>query len=710
MEILRKLLVIVLAIGPLPALSVKEIWRWQRGTSAQDVVRAAAVDSAGDLFLTGYSIGNSSNFVAFKVNGSTGQTIWEWQDETTGNDRLQAAAVDSAGNLLAGGWTESDWLGANLGLKDFVSVKLDGETGEILWTYQWGTTGLDTIESAAVDPLDNVIFGGYTNGNLSGIVKGEYDIVATKLDGATGEEIWRWQNGTTAADILYATAVDSAGDIFLGANSYGNFSGISEGDADFVVFKLDGSTGLELWRWQNGTTGFDRIVDASVDFADNIILGGYYDEYLDGINTGKHDMAVFKLEGEDGNGLWLWEAGTTNWTDEVNAVAVDEAGDIYCGGYSYSDFSGINAGDTDFVAVKLDGISGKEMERWQSGTGSTDRILATAVDSKGDLFAAGYTEGDYLDGNAGDLDFVAFKLEFTQVASTPAPSPSPPSSDDIDVFMVSVASAAAVVVLCIMGCILARWRWSRLHLGMIGPKEVDSVVEPGGPVQRDVIANDVGSQQSNESPPPWDPAWDGPGLTAPASANPALVPVEQLHEDKTDGAETEICDCTTPPSSNLSLTLETARAVAAAAGSVAANSTVPLLAEAATLVKVLIELVSDYRGSDDAMQDTIRWCKSMVGMLEYAQRFLKEHESEHALALVEDVRSSIQSLVEIVKSYNRRGTISKFLTSSLCLKRKKEAETTMEKAMLRLQEFPEKKGGGEVELAKSKQGMLSVKY
>ena len=55
-----------------------------------------------------------------------------------------------------------------------------------------------SLAAVMVDGDTSVVMTGLTHGNFSGAVNGSYDMVAIKLDAATGTEIWRYQVRTRA--------------------------------------------------------------------------------------------------------------------------------------------------------------------------------------------------------------------------------------------------------------------------------------------------------------------------------------------------------------------------------------------------------------------------------------------------------------------------------------------------------------------------------
>ncbi|CAM9751516.1 unnamed protein product, partial [Choristocarpus tenellus] len=345
-----------------------ELWYWQVGTEATEWIFATALDSAGDLFVGGYTEGIfnvttsvhdddgvvDEDFVAVKINGTTGETLWQWQDGTIEADIGQAAAVDSTGNFFLAGDTYDDWDGINAGKMDFAAVKLNGQTGKEIWRWQDGTLWYDSIWGAGIDPEDDLLLGGHSSSSFSGTSKGDFDFVSIKLNGETGLEMWRWQNGTEDEDWINDAAVDQEGNIFLTGYTYGSLGGVNNvGKSDFVAMKLDGALGIELWNWQAGTVWEDNILSCAIDPYGDVILGGHTTGVYSTLHAGDlYDLVAIKINGVMGNEIWRWQHGTLT-IDSVFTVDVDPAGNVLLGGDTFGDFGGSNVGSYDFLAVKL---------------------------------------------------------------------------------------------------------------------------------------------------------------------------------------------------------------------------------------------------------------------------------------------------------------------------------------------------------------------
>ena len=116
-------------------------------------------------------------------------------------------------------------------------------------------------------------------------------------------------------------------------------------------------------------------------------------------------------------------SGTKQWTkqlgsssaDYATGVAVDSSGNVYAAGYTNGDLDGSNAGGWDLFVVKYNS-SGTKQWTQQLGSSGGDGAYGVAVDSSGNVYAAGTTKGA-LDGNtnAGSYDLFVVKYNSSGV-------------------------------------------------------------------------------------------------------------------------------------------------------------------------------------------------------------------------------------------------------------------------------------------------------
>jgi hypothetical protein len=149
-----------------------------------------------------------------------------------------------------------------------------------------------------------------------------------------------------------------------------------------------------------------------VDANRNVYLGGYTDGGLDG-NTliGQHDLFVVKYNAA-GNKVWTREFGAPGANAYVYALAVDAQGNAYVAGNTDAGLDGNSLiGVRDAFLTKYD-TAGNRIRTIEIGAvGQQVNIYSMAVDSNGNVYAAGQTSGG-LDGNGETGSTDLFYMEF----------------------------------------------------------------------------------------------------------------------------------------------------------------------------------------------------------------------------------------------------------------------------------------------------------
>ena len=289
------------------------------------------------------------------------------------------------------------------GDKDLVLVK-DSPAGTRLWTRELGTTRLERAYGVAIDPAGNAVVTGYTNGDLDGAHAGNTtdDVFVAKFD-PNGNLTWLRQFGVAAvADRGYALATDAAGNVYVTGYTRGNLGATNVGDKDVYIAKLDPS-GAQLWLQQFGSAGEDKAWGVAAT-SDGIRVGGMTSGAL-GTPAGALDGWVARYDAA-GNRAWLQQFGTAA-NEEVWGLTADAAGNTYVAAYSAGDFDGPLAGDKDLVAARFD-AAGTLTWKDQLGTDLNDKSAAVALDGAGNLYVAGFSDGD-LEGSVGKFDSVLVK-------------------------------------------------------------------------------------------------------------------------------------------------------------------------------------------------------------------------------------------------------------------------------------------------------------
>lgn len=73
---------------------------------------------------------------------------------------------------------------------------------------------------------------------MAGASQGAFDFAAVLLDGLSGNELFRWQNGTVGDDVIEFAQFDSAGGLYFGGFSSAAWEG-GAGDEDVIALKFE---------------------------------------------------------------------------------------------------------------------------------------------------------------------------------------------------------------------------------------------------------------------------------------------------------------------------------------------------------------------------------------------------------------------------------------------------------------------------------------
>ncbi len=161
------------------------LWTRQIGTSDEDRGRDVAVDSAGSAFISGSTQGslggpNAGRDDAFLARyDASGTLLWTRQFGTSMYDYGNAVALDSAGNVYISGITWGSLFGPNVGEYDIFLAKYDA-LGALLWTRQNGMSESDFSSSVAVDGAGNAYVTGSTESSLGRPNAGGKDLFLAK--------------------------------------------------------------------------------------------------------------------------------------------------------------------------------------------------------------------------------------------------------------------------------------------------------------------------------------------------------------------------------------------------------------------------------------------------------------------------------------------------------------------------------------------------
>lgn len=230
--------------------------------------------------------------------------------------------------------------------------------------------GPDLFRAVAIDSANNVIAAGTTTR-----LNRDRGFVVAKLSGLDGSLLWRVEIDGMANgdDDAFAVAVDSNDDVLAVGHV------VRDQDVDFIVTKLAGSDGAELWRRiLNGPRdNTDVARSVAIDRADDVVVAGVIN---DAITSG--NFAVIKFSGINGATQWTW----TTPLGDAHTVAVNSQNEIIAGGST----------DGGFTVVKIDSNGGLVWrQEIPHSACCRDNVFSVAIDSHDDVFAAGSRQQDF---------------------------------------------------------------------------------------------------------------------------------------------------------------------------------------------------------------------------------------------------------------------------------------------------------------------------
>jgi hypothetical protein len=393
-------------------------WIAQIGTLGMDTSHSVAVDTAGNVYISGTTDGslggsNVGNYDAFLTKfDALGNELWTQQIGSASYDSAWSVAVDALGNAYISGHTKGDLGGVLSGPSDAFLASFN-PSGIELWRRQIGTTSSDGSTSMAVDAAGNVYISGTTDGSLGGGNVGSDDVFLSKFD-SSGNMIWAQQIGSANGDYDGSVAVDAFGNAYVSGNTYGSLGSENLGDTDAFLTRFDPS-GNELWTRQIGTEGYDYGWSVAVDACGNAYVSGETQGDLCGINAGNYDAFLIKFD-VSGDELWRQQIGTESF-DESFSVAVDNSGNAYISGWTDGSMGGPSVGGRDAFLAKFSN-SGNLLWIQQIGTGEEDFSYAVSLDVAGNAYISGYTMGSLGGVYAGQND--AFVMKFENPVPEPA--------------------------------------------------------------------------------------------------------------------------------------------------------------------------------------------------------------------------------------------------------------------------------------------------
>ncbi|MGQ9633340.1 MAG: DUF7948 domain-containing protein [Bryobacteraceae bacterium] len=350
----------------------------------------------------------------------------------SGMEVVRAMAVDGAGNVYVAGYTDSPNFplsnalqGVRGGGVEAFVAKLNAAGNALLYCTYLGGSGDDRAFGITVDGGGNAYVAGWTystnfpvtQGVLQRSLRGGRDAFVARLNPVGNALFYSTYLGGASHDSANAIAVDSSGNAVVAGDSYSSdfplaypLRSFPGGRQDAFVAKLNSTASSLLWSTYLGGSGDDRALGVAYDTAGAVyVTGGTFStdfpvqQALQAAIGGGQDAFVAKIS-SDGRNLvystYLGGSGGTATSNEAGmAIGVDLGGNAYvAGGTPSLDFPVANAlrsapagGGMDAFVAKLNPSGTSLVYSTYLGGSSQDYALALAVAPSGLTAVSGYT-------------------------------------------------------------------------------------------------------------------------------------------------------------------------------------------------------------------------------------------------------------------------------------------------------------------------------
>ena len=378
------------------------VWNTFIGGGLWDYGIDITLDSDRNVYVVGYSTSNwgspvtahtggASNDDAFvaKLNNN-GVRQWNTFMGSTSTDDGSAIAVDSSGNVYVTGHSGATWGAAPVNAfaggiyADGYAAKLNS-LGVLQWNTFMGATYIDYGDGIAVDSAGNVYVvgsSGSTWGTPVNAHAGAMDAFVLKLNSSGARQWNTFMGNGLNNDYGYDVVMDSARNIYVtgwSTESWGTpIQAHSGGFSDAFVVKLDNNGARQWSTFMGGSIASTYGESIALDSSGNIyVCGESHKTWGSPANahSGSWDVFAAKLF-SDGTRHWNTFLGGTQ-DDYGNGIVVDQVKDVYLSGSSRTSWgSPINphSGDSDAFTAKL-GIPDMNII-----SGSKDYLNSSAYD------------------------------------------------------------------------------------------------------------------------------------------------------------------------------------------------------------------------------------------------------------------------------------------------------------------------------------------
>jgi hypothetical protein len=356
-----------------------------------------------------------------------GQQIWATELAVKEGTMLKAGVCDNQFIYVAGRTLGSLPGFTNAGRWDGIILKLNLSDGQIVATNQWGNPGIDGYGNITQDDDGNLFVS--AQGSPSGPATTDDVYLVAKHQKSNLQNVWRTLNAPNATGFI-ASAEAWGGLTYVPSGTPGQGRLIAGGwyfsnlGANAFVSVYENLHTTAPTRPHSviinapGGARADWVLDSKVDTQGNIYVAGYTTGNLQGTHQGEGDAFIIKYSPQLTNPV-IKQFGT-NKCDVVRKLAIDKNNNLYAVGFTYGNYNGNNNSDpalnTGDVFVQKFDQNLNLLASKQFGTPHEERGYCILRDSI--LFVGGMTEGSIKASNSGAFDGFLLALKTSDLSYT----------------------------------------------------------------------------------------------------------------------------------------------------------------------------------------------------------------------------------------------------------------------------------------------------
>ena len=356
------------------------IWKniYNAPASGVDAALAMVLDTAGNIYVTGYAKFNASatDIITIKYN-QAGVIQWtaSYGYTTDQYEQGNSIVVDNNGNVYVAGQSDPD--STTTASDDYVVIKYNS-AGVQQWVQRTNGTGngIDRPSKIVLDPSGSPVVTGRSDNLVN------YDYLTVKYDLNTGAPLWMMRFDRTHNDWATDLVINpSTGNIYVTGRS-------KNLDYDYATVCYN-SSGVQQWSaiYDNGI-GDNRATNIGMDSVGNIYVTGQSDVGAMAVN---YDITTLKY---NSSGVQQWistYAGSALNDDIPSAFFVSATGNVFVTGTVDSDPTALV--NNDYVTLKYNSTGTLQWSQLYTNSSSSNDISKGIIeDTFGNVIVTGSTE------------------------------------------------------------------------------------------------------------------------------------------------------------------------------------------------------------------------------------------------------------------------------------------------------------------------------